>query len=295
MTANESKNTQKIRILEWNINLRAKDTLFVPDYFVEEIIRRKPDVIVLLEFNNQENVQSLKNQLSDYLCYSYLGDETGKLENQKNYGNGIFIGLKKTKFNNRNNDEYEHQGIEAKEPNWLHVHAILNNGNVLDITGVRVQVGKGTGSKEFRNRVSQIKWLLDKQKSFGKQKPFEKQIIVGDFNYGPHISYWAENLALNWQNVVYLFHDKGYKNSNFNQYGPFSPTGTSWKSEKLDWLAAKNVKINQSSDYNKLDWSFAKAYDDTYYVPGFRVPEGYFVRTDVGYPDHAIFTVEIEV
>ncbi len=27
MTANESKNTQKIRILEWNINLRAKDTL----------------------------------------------------------------------------------------------------------------------------------------------------------------------------------------------------------------------------------------------------------------------------
>ena len=59
-----------LNILEWNINQRSSDTKN-QDFLADEILDKNPDVVILVEFKGDANVQILENKLTEYYIYSY--------------------------------------------------------------------------------------------------------------------------------------------------------------------------------------------------------------------------------
>lgn len=274
-----------IRILEWNINQRSKENCKFPSYVIEEISHKNPDVIVLVEFKGLANKSRLDSSFSEsYYTYSYNGNNN---DNKNKTGNGIYIALKKSKFEiPLEGDVTYEKGSITNQPNWLRINCTLKTGDKITIIGTRIKVGAEVRKKELESRRNQIEWLLT------ENKVFSKQIIVGDLNYGPSETDWDKHLEINWQDIIYAMREKGYLNC--DQYSPYSPSGSSWKSKKLDWLITKGVKVNLKSNYNQLDWSFGKN-NTLPYKEGYLTADGYFICSEPSFPDHAIFTVEISI
>ena len=279
-----------IKILEWNINQRSCEKLF-PDYIISEIAQRNPDVIVLVEFKGKENKNRWAHACSeDYFTYSYTGSQyTNK--NKVKRGNGIYIALKKSIFNEPypEEDVAQEEDFKNNQPNWLRIKCKLQTGEELTISGVRIKTGiKSRNRKEeLQDRKKQIEWILEKNKNFNNQ------IIVGDLNYGQSETDWESSLKLNWQDIIYLMRDKGYLDG--NQYSPYAPAGSSFRDRTLDWLIIRGISIDYNSKYNKLDWDFGKNNNNLPYLDGYMVPEGYFVISEPSYPDHAILMTEVVV
>lgn len=272
-----------IRILEWNINQRSRENCTFPSYVIEEISHKDPDVIVLVEFKGLDNKSRLDSSFSEsYYTYSYNEKNTNKR------GNGIYIALKKSKFEIPLKEDVTYEDCSiTTQPDWLRINCTLKTGDKITIIGTRIKVGgETTRKKELGSRRNQIKWLLT------ENKDFSKQIIIGDLNYGPSETDWDEHLKLNWQDIIYAMREKGYLNC--NQYSPYSPSGYSWKSKNLDWLITKGVQVNLKSNYNQLDWSFGK--NNTFpYIEGYLTADGLFICSKPPFPDHAIFTAEISI
>lgn len=271
-----------LKVLEWNINQRSssKD---IPNYVITEIIRKNPDIIVLVEFKGVNNAEMMKENLSDYYVSYY--DGTPYSLNSIRTGNGVFIALKKDKFSQPEDKDISYPKIfEDKQPNWLKIHATLKNGEYFDVIGVRVRILEES-TKDLKSRKEQVEWILK------DNNKLNKQIIVGDFNYGPHRTVYKSELKLNWQDIIDMIRTYGYLKEDIS---PYSPVGTSWKYANLDWLITRGISVDTESDYNELDWSFGR-YNKSNYVQGYLVPEGFFIRNDSSYPDHAIFTAEIEL
>lgn len=275
-----------IKILEWNINQRSCENSSFPEYVITEISRKNPDVIVLVEFKGENNRSRLDRAFSErYYTYSYNGSQYTSVNGNIKTGNGIYMGLKKSKFNEPSPEEITwEESFEDKQPNWLKIKSTIKTGKELTIIGVRVKVGSKHDKKELNDRKSQINWLLK------ENKQTKRQIIIGDLNYGPAETDWCEEEQLNWQDIVYMMRDEGYLD--YQQFSPYSPPGTSWKGKQLDWLITKGIIIDGHSHYNQLDWSFGKN-NDLLYLEGYRVPEGYFIINEPPFPDHAILTTEI--
>ena len=151
---------------------------------------------------------------------------------------------------------------------------------------MRVKVGDGN-RKALQSRKDQITNLLAKLNS---ENPI---LVIGDLNYGPHRIEYAEfdkngnKIGLNWQEIIYEIRDH-------QKYKLFAPKGYSYKATTLDWLLTKGIKVVEKSDYNQFDRSFEQ-YNKKSYVKEHSANENYFIPTGPGCPDHAIFTVEIEV
>ena len=275
-----------IKILEWNINQRSCENSSFPEYVITEISRKNPDVIVLVEFKGENNRSRLDRAFSErYYTYSYNGSQYTSVNGNIKTGNGIYMGLKKSIFNEPSPEEITwEESFKDKQPNWLKIKSTIKTGKELTIIGVRVKVGSKHDKKELNDRKSQINWLLK------ENKQTKRQIIIGDLNYGPVETDWCEKEKLNWQDIVYMMRDEGYLD--YQQFSPYSPPGTSWKGKQLDWLITKGVFIDGHSYYNQLDWSFGKN-NDLLYLEGYRVPEGYFIINEPPFPDHAILTTEI--
>ena len=275
-----------IKILEWNINQRSCENSSFPEYVITEISRKNPDVIVLVEFKGENNRSRLDRAFSErYYTYSYNGSQYTSVNGNIKTGNGIYMGLKKSIFNEPSPEEITwEESFQDKQPNWLKIKSTIKTGKELTIIGVRVKVGSKHDKKELNDRKSQINWLLK------ENKQTKRQIIIGDLNYGPAETDWCEKEKLNWQDIVYMMRDEGYLD--YQQFSPYSPPGTSWKGKQLDWLITKGVFIDGHSYYNQLDWSFGKN-NDLLYLEGYRVPEGYFIINEPPFPDHAILTTEI--
>lgn len=275
-----------IKILEWNINQRSCENSSFPEYVITEISRKNPDVIVLVEFKGENNRSRLDRAFSErYYTYSYNGSQYTSVNGNIKTGNGIYMGLKKSIFNEPSPEEITwEESFEDKQPNWLKIKSTIKTGKELTIIGVRVKVGSKHDKKELNDRKSQINWLLK------ENKQTKRQIIIGDLNYGPAETDWCEKEKLNWQDIVYMMRDEGYLD--YQQFSPYSPPGTSWKGKQLDWLITKGIIIDGHSHYNQLDWSFGKN-NDLLYLEGYRVPEGYFIINEPPFPDHAILTTEI--
>lgn len=275
-----------IKILEWNINQRSCENSSFPEYVITEISRKNPDVIVLVEFKGENNRSRLDRAFSErYYTYSYNGSQYTSVNGNIKTGNGIYMGLKKSIFNEPSPEEITwEESFKDKQPNWLKIKSTIKTGKELTIIGVRVKVGSKHDKKELNDRKSQINWLLK------ENKQTKRQIIIGDLNYGPAETDWCEKEKLNWQDIVYMMRDEGYLD--YQQFSPYSPPGTSWKGKQLDWLITKGVFIDGHSYYNQLDWSFGKN-NDLLYLEGYRVPEGYFIINEPPFPDHAILTTEI--
>lgn len=275
-----------IKILEWNINQRSSEDSKFPNYVISEISQKNPDVIVLVEFKGKENKFRLDNSFSeDYFTYSYNGSKYTNNKNDVKRGNGIYIALKKSIFNESSLEDVSwEEDFENNQPNWLKIKSSIKTGQELTIIGTRIRVGSKKRKDELISRKSQINWLLK------ENKHFNNQIIIGDLNYSPSEVDWCKKEELNWQDIIYMMRDEKYLNC--NQYSPYSPFGTSWKWKRLDWMITKGVSIDYNSKYNQLDWSFGKNNNSTY-LEGYMVPEGYFIINEPPYPDHAIFTTEI--
>lgn len=275
-----------IKILEWNINQRSCENSSFPEYVITEISQKNPDVIVLVEFKGENNRSRLDRAFSErYYTYSYNGSQYTSVNGNIKTGNGIYMGLKKSIFNEPSPEEITwEESFQDKQPNWLKIKSTIKTGKELTIIGVRVKVGSKHDKKELNDRKSQINWLLK------ENKQTKRQVIIGDLNYGPAETDWCEKEKLNWQDIVYMMRDEGYLD--YQQFSPYSPPGTSWKGKKLDWLITKGVFIDGHSYYNQLDWSFGKN-NDLLYLEGYRVPEGYFIINEPPFPDHAILTTEI--
>ncbi|MFB8582010.1 endonuclease/exonuclease/phosphatase family protein [Enterococcus gallinarum] len=275
-----------IKILEWNINQRSSEDSKFPNYVISEISQKNPDVIVLVEFKGKENKFRLDNSFSeDYFTYSYNGSKYTNNKNDVKRGNGIYIALKKSIFNESSLEDVSwEEDFENNQPNWLKIKSSIKTGQELTIIGTRIRVGSKKRKDELISRKSQINWLLK------ENKHFNNQIIIGDLNYSPSEVDWCKKEELNWQDIIYMMRDEKYLNC--NQYSPYSPFGTSWKWKRLDWMISKGVSIDYNSKYNQLDWSFGKN-NNSSYLEGYMVPEGYFIINEPPYPDHAIFTTEI--
>ena len=275
-----------IKILEWNINQRSCENSSFPEYVITEISRKNPDVIVLVEFKGEHNRSRLDSAFSErYYTYSYNGSQYTSVNGNIKTGNGIYMGLKKSIFNEPSPEEITwEESFKDKQPNWLKIKSTIKTGKELTIIGVRVKVGSKHEKKELNDRKSQINWLLK------ENKQTKRQVIIGDLNYGPAETDWCEKEKLNWQDIVYMMRDEGYLD--YQQFSPYSPPGTSWKGKQLDWLITKGVFIDGHSYYNQLDWSFGKN-NDLLYLEGYRVPEGFFIINEPPFPDHAILTTEI--
>lgn len=275
-----------IKILEWNINQRSSEDSKFPNYVISEISQKNPDVIVLVEFKGKENKFRLDNSFSeDYFTYSYNGSKYTNNKNDVKRGNGIYIALKKSIFNESSLEDVSwEEDFENNQPNWLKIKSSIKTGQELTIIGTRIRVGSKKRKDELISRKSQINWLLK------ENKHFNNQIIIGDLNYSPSEVDWGKKEELNWQDIIYMMRDEKYLNC--NQYSPYSPFGTSWKWKRLDWMITKGVSIDYNSKYNQLDWSFGKN-NNSPYLEGYMVPEGYFIINEPPYPDHAIFTTEI--
>ena len=275
-----------IKILEWNINQRSCENSSFPEYVITEISRKNPDVIVLVEFKGEHNRSRLDSAFSErYYTYSYNGSQYTSVNGNIKTGNGIYMGLKKSIFNEPSPEEITwEKSFKDKQPNWLKIKSTIKTGKELTIIGVRVKVGSKHEKKELNDRKSQINWLLK------ENKQTKRQIIIGDLNYGPAETDWCEKEKLNWQDIVYMMRDEGYLD--YQQFSPYSPPGTSWKGKQLDWLITKGIIIDGHSHYNQLHWSFGKN-NDLVYLEGYRVPEGFFIINEPPFPDHAILTTEI--
>ena len=220
-----------------------------------------------------------------YYTYSYNGSQYTSVNGNIKTGNGIYMELKKSIFNEPSPEEITwEESFKDKQPNWLKIKSTIKTGKELTIIGVRVKVGSKHDKKELNDRKSQINWLLK------ENKQTKRQIIIGDLNYGPAETDWCEKEKLNWQDIVYMMRDEGYLD--YQQFSPYSPPGTSWKGKQLDWLITKGIIIDGHSHYNQLDWSFGKN-NDLFYLEGYRVPEGFFIINEPPFPDHAILTTEI--
>ena len=275
-----------IKILEWNINQRSCENSSFPEYVITEISRKNPDVIVLVEFKGENNRSRLDRAFSErYYTYSYNGSQYTSVNGNIKTGNGIYMGLKKSIFNEPSPEEITwEESFKDEQPNWLKIKSTIKTGKELTIIGVRVKVGSKHDKKELNDRKSQINWLLK------ENKQTKRQVIIGDLNYGPAETDWCEKEKLNWQDIVYMMRDEGYLD--YQQFSPYSPPGTSWKGKQLDWLITKGIIIDGHSPYNQLDWSFGKN-NDLLYLEGYRVPEGFFIINEPPFPDHAILTTEI--
>lgn len=266
-----------IKILEWNINQRSSEDSKFPNYVISEISQKNPDVIVLVEFKGKENKFRLDNSFSeDYFTYSYNGSKYTNNKNDVKRGNGIYIALKKSIFNESSLEDVSwEEDFENNQPNWLKIKSSLKTGQELTIIGTRIRVGSKKRKDELISRKSQINWLLK------ENKHFNNQIIIGDLNYSPSEVDWCKKEELNWQDIIYMMRDEKYLNC--NQYSPYSPFGTSWKWKRLDWMITKGVSIDYNSKYNQLDWSFGKN-NNSPYLEGYMVPEGYFIINEPPYP-----------
>lgn len=279
---------EKIKILEWNINQRSSSQV-IPSYVPSEILKKNPDIVVLVEFKddvNHYNTESLKEKLSNYHIYFYNGiPDTAFMIEHKTTGNGILIALKKDKFNKLNKVESPNMSDNVNLPNWCRVKTTLASGTKLTITGLRVKM-QYESPKDFRERKEQIEWLL---KENNKDSESDNQIIIGDLNYGPHRK--GRDIGLNWDDFVAMIREYKYCDSETTNFAPYSPSGLSWGNEQLDWLITRGVELVPDSSYNALDWGFDRFIDK---VKPTNVKESH-VKRKTGVPDHAIFTAELQV
>lgn len=306
-----------MKVLEWNVNSRSTGKR-IPSYICTEILRKNPDIAVLVEFTGNENLQIIKESLSDY--YIHYREPLPFIDDEKKYGNGLLIALSKKSFPEPLNDEdiIKEEKYNKDIPDYLELHTTWNN-QPFHIVGIKVLVGnektktkndnsdgqksKRDEIKDLESRKKQIEWILNKNNDTRSDHSKRNTIIIGDFNYGPHRNKFRLKNKINWQDILELtYHFNSIGNGSTKFSAPYSPFGTSHKSTNLDWLITKykkkdnsGITIIKNSEYNQLDWSFGKYNSHLQFINGYLATDGNFIPNNPPYPDHAIFTAEIEL
>lgn len=251
---------KKLKAVAWNINLRSKKELLIPDMVCKELILLDADIICLTEYVKTDNHSQFCSSLQTN-GYTIFEDVR-----TSDFGNKILIAIKSVLVNN-----YQVITIDNDDnnPNFLHVKVTID-GQELNIIGVRIKVGGENIFQDFKHRKSQLDKLISNLPA-----THENTIVLGDFNNG----YFEENDDIHsYQGKAREFYSYPLLKSEMNKAGltVYTPSEeSSWKHCKLDHIFA-NISISNEN----YSWEFLK---NVHY------------NSRESFPDHAILTGTISL
>jgi len=161
----EINSLQNIRIVEWNINQRAKNSP-IKNFVSQELIASKPNIIFLVEYKEDSIFESILKK-NGYNVFT-----TGGIDKK----NEVLIAISANNLfaNMRKLSEHLPMSLDI-----LSVAIRFNNKDIC-LIGTRIRVGKG-GKDDYLNRKKQLDDLLFYVKSI--KNNFHSIIIAGDFNH----------------------------------------------------------------------------------------------------------------
>ena len=251
---------KKLKAVTWNINLRSKKGILIPDMVCNELIKLKAHFICLTEYVKTDN--------HSQFCSSLQTNGYTIFEDVRtiDFGNEILIAIKNDLVNDCQVITIDN---DDNNPNFLHVRVTIE-GQELNIIGVRIKVGGENIFQDFKHRKSQLDKLISNLPAI-----HENTIVLGDFNNG----YFKQNDDIHsYQGKAREFYSYPLLKSEMNKAGLTVHTPseeTSWKYCKLDHIFA-NIPISNEN----YSWEFLKNAD---------------YQNKVAFPDHAILSATISL
>ena len=251
---------KKLKAVTWNINLRSKKGMLIPDMVCKELIRLEAHIICLTEYVKTDNHSLFCTKLQD-MGYKIFEDVR-----TIDFGNEILIAIKNDLVNDCQVITIDN---DDNNPNFLHVRVTIE-GQELNIIGVRIKVGGENIFQDFKHRKSQLDKLISNLPA-----THENTVVLGDFNNG----YFKQNDDLHsYQGKARAFYSYPLLKSEMNKAGLTVHTPseeTSWKYCKLDHIIG-NIPISNVC----YSWRFLENPD---------------YQNKVSFPDHAILAATISL
>lgn len=251
----------KYKVLEWNIHKMTKNKLVAP-FVVERITQDKPDIIVLVEYKSDYNIEQALSE--DYYIHVSIGRN----------GNDVLMAIKKCivleeaipKFNS----SIISISLGKDAPTVLAATFQTKERKTLSIIGLRYVAGG--------NAIKVSKYL----KSYLDRLDHEF-ICTGDFNIR------EDRMLMHYGEYYHEKYDETLKNSSIIMLNNFKDciiTGF----QRMDHIVySSNIK-KESLSYS---WDFVEKSE--VYPPYSEIAEGYLWRIPVAYPDHAILEFEFHL
>lgn len=281
-----------MKLFVWNINQRSSVKV-IPPFVTEMVIKSDSDVIVLTEFINATNKESIK----EFTEQNGLREKYDVYCNiERKDANGILIAIKKGFA--KKIDKIEDMNTvrtRTEQPNFFQLDIKVNEIPI-SIIGTRIQIDcKKSNSKsqevrreEYKERREQLLSLVDHINTLER----ENIIVAGDFNNSfIRKSYFGKDTdgTYNYQIMKDDFTNNGM--TVFTPEGEHYSHGFKPDYEescdgylKEDHIVTKNLKIN------KLEYShsFIKGYKDEAWKK-----KGNSYSINPPFPDHAILTADV--
>ena len=251
---------KKLKAVTWNINLRSKKGMLIPDMVCKELIRLEAHIICLTEYVKTDNHSQFCSNLQTN-GYTIFEDVR-----TIGFGNEIIIAIKNDLVNDCQVITIDN---DDNNPNFLHVRVTIE-GQELNIIGVRIKVGGENIFQDFKHRKSQLDKLISNLPA-----THENTIVLGDFNNG----YFKQNDDIHsYQGKAREFYSYPLLKSEMNKAGLTVHTPseeTSWKYCKLDHIIG-DIPISNVC----YSWRFLENPD---------------YQNKVSFPDHAILAATISL
>lgn len=267
--------SSEFNVLHWNINQKCKNT-DTPEMIALEILRRKPDIIVLTEFLKTQNYENmLIEPLEEHGYVVFLDPRDAKKDIRQ-----VLIAIRESVIDTAQSTDTtpiylpDNEGHLFEDsdsngyPNFLRVDLSLC-GAPVSVIGTRIRttinppkknLSSEERQKEHRFRQRQLQYLLQ------ELPPDRKIIMLGDFNIDEN---FKDNEKKNWD------YERHYLPClNFAELQKFAAENTvnllsGWK---LDHLILSN-------DFSAIDVQ----YDDKWEQK----------KNTKNYPDHPILTATV--
>ncbi len=263
-----------MKIYEWNIGMAAtipsNNGYSLKRWIIDEIIKDKPDGIVLTEFVVSIGIDYFFEVLEKNNYHWFISSSTKQ--------NGILIALKASTFKFINTFDYKVNGINNNEilkgdslPDFYEIQ-VEYCGQKLSIIGVRIRKDLSYSNPKY------CEFQFETLDSYLSSLNHDV-ICIGDFNvywgsnWNPKRNYMLPKIAGN-----YSLHTPLYP----EQYSYVMPNG---KKVQLDHLI---TNINKKSIKIEYYWNFINT---VRYKIGIQAESK---KKICGLPDHAILKVEIE-
>ncbi len=279
-----------MKILEWNINQRAKamSSDNIPSFISSAILEEDPDFFVLTEFYQVKELEKFKLSLSEYQILT--------TENTQHHQNDVCIGVK-----NQYPDIQIASLMESRRenpfPNFLHVIVELENNITLNIMGVRIRIpayqDRDVALASEENQTYRLEQFCHLQSYIAYVQ--EPAVLVGDFNnyrrgHGPATMAMLKGETPE-QTTIFNMHILEERAAELG-YVMDTPEGISWgkENENIKYQIAQDHAFSKGVTITNLVYedNFMKFAPEIYDAQGIRgVP--------TPYPDHKMLVVEFDI
>lgn len=266
-----------MKVYEWNIGMAAtipsNNGYTLLPWVIDEIIKEKPDCIILTEFVVSKGLDYYIDELEKNHYHWFISSVT------KN--NGILIALKACSFNFDNTFDYSAISVKTSNevlvgndlPDFYEIQVEWNS-EALSIIGVRIKVDiTGTNVAYKKNQFKALDDYLSKQN--------HNVLCIGDYN-----AFWGKNWSTiknttlgNTSKNGYTLHTPIYNKGDW--YSFVQPNGNK---NQLDHLI---TNIKDRTITVEYDWSFINPSRYTYNI------KKDSANKPNGMPDHAMLKATI--